>query len=45
LLNNVHIDYNAKGEGPQSFLSGGFVQIQVAKQDEARAKELLEDLE
>lgn len=45
LLNNVGIPFNAKSEGPQTVLAGGLVQIQVAKQDEARAKELLEDLE
>ena len=45
LLKNVRIRYNAKGEGPQAVFSGGLVQIQVAKRDEARAKGLLEDLE
>jgi hypothetical protein len=45
LLKNVRIRYFAKGEGPQAVLSGGLIQIQVAKEDEARAKELLEDLE
>lgn len=44
LLKNVRIRFNAKGEGPQAVFSGGLVQIQVAKQDEARAKALLEDL-
>lgn len=45
LLKNVSIGYYAKGEGPQAVFSGGLVQIQVAKRDETRAKELLEDLE
>ncbi len=45
LLKNVGIRFNSKNEGPQTAYSGGFVQIQVAKQDEARARELLVDLE
>ena len=45
LLKNVGIPFNAKGEGPQTVFSGGLVQIQVPKQEAARAKELLEDLE
>lgn len=45
LLKSVSIGCYVKGEGPQAVLAGGYVQIQVAKEYEARAKELLEDLE
>lgn len=45
ILEDAGIDFNVSGELPKSMLSIGIMQIQVAEDDEAEARRLLEGIE
>ncbi len=45
ILEDANIRFNVKGELPKAMFSIGIMQIQVAKDDEKEARELLEGIE